>query len=220
MSRDISLLHPRLQAKIDGLIYLCEKQGLKIGISECFRSVKEQDELYAQGRTKKGVIVTNAKGSSYSSMHQWGVAFDIYRNDGKGAYTDGGFFAQVGKIGQSIGLEWGGSWKSIVDKPHFQLKFWGSTPAKLKAKYSNPDNFKKSWADVSGKYTTTKKTTMRGYCGTSYNKIVEIPKGSTVKATKLWDKSKSGFAWYQVKYKDGKMVYVGYIPKSSLKKVK
>lgn len=144
--RDIKQLHPVLQQKVAELQELCSKKGLKIGISECLRTVEEQDELYAQGRTKPGNIVTNAKGSSYSSMHLWGLAFDIYRNDGKGAYYDNdGFFTKVGKLGQSIGLEWGGSWKSIVDKPHFQLPDWGSTPTLLKSTYKTPENFFKTW---------------------------------------------------------------------------
>ena len=146
MARDISQLHPRLQILIAKLKEECVKQGLKIGISECFRTVKEQDELYAQGRTKSGNIVTNAKGSSYSSMHQWGIAFDFYRNDGKGAYYDkDNFFTKVGKIGMKLGLEWGGNWKSIVDKPHFQLPDWGSTPTLLKQLYKKPDEFIKTW---------------------------------------------------------------------------
>ena len=111
MARDQSKLHPILQYKMKQLIELCEKEGLKIGIGECVRSVKEQNDLYAKVRTKTGNIVTNAKGSSYSSLHQWGIAFDFYRNDGKGAYNESdGFFKKVGKIAVSIGLEWGGIW--------------------------------------------------------------------------------------------------------------
>ena len=115
--RDINRCHPRLIELSKKLISACRGQGLIIGIGESFRTKEEQDALYAKGRTAPGNIVTNAKGSSYSSHHQWGTAFDIYRNDGKGVYTDGdGFFAKVGKIGKSIGLEWGGDWKSPVDK--------------------------------------------------------------------------------------------------------
>ena len=77
--RDITLCHPRLQTLAAELIKECEKQGLQIKIGETLRTTAEQDALYAQGRTKPGTIVTNAKGSSYSSYHQWGVAFDIYR---------------------------------------------------------------------------------------------------------------------------------------------
>lgn len=147
MSRDITQLHPTLQAKAQQLVAECAKQGLIIGISECVRTVAEQDALYAKGRTTPGKIVTNAKGSTYSSLHIWMIAFDFFRNDGKGAYVDfDGFFAKVGKIGQSLGLEWGGGWRSPVDKPHFQLPNWGSTASKLKAAYKTPEAFKKSWS--------------------------------------------------------------------------
>ena len=154
--RDITQLHPELQKKLHRLSAECDKAGLKIGISECLRSTAEQDALYAQGRTKPGPIVTKCKGSNYASMHQWGVAFDFYRNDGKGAYNDrDNFFTKVGKIGQKIGLEWGGSWKSIVDKPHFQLPNWGSTASQLKAKYGTPAKFFKTW-NVTESKTTAK----------------------------------------------------------------
>ena len=65
--RDITLCHPRLQTLAAELTKECEKQGLKIKIGETLRTTAEQDALYAQGRTKPGTIVTNAKGSSYSS---------------------------------------------------------------------------------------------------------------------------------------------------------
>jgi hypothetical protein len=146
--RDVNKLHPKLQTKLRELQEKCEAHGLKIGIGECLRTAAEQDALYAQGRTKPGKKVTNCKGSSYSSMHQWGVAFDIYRADGKGAYYDkDGFFAKVGKLGQEIGLEWGGSWKSIVDTPHFQLPDWGSTATKLKKQYGRPEAFFATWEE-------------------------------------------------------------------------
>lgn len=145
--RDVSMLHPSLQAKLRRLQELCKKNGLKIGIGECVRTVLEQDALYAQGRTKPGSIVTNAKGSTYSSQHQWGIAADFYRNDGKGAYESAdGFFDRVGMLAKAVGLGWGGDWKSPVDKPHLYLPDWGSTTARLKSLYGTPDNFRKTWA--------------------------------------------------------------------------
>lgn len=152
--RDTKQLHPDLQEKIIQLQDLCKKNDIKIGISECLRTVAEQDAFYAQGRTKPGIKVTNCEGSTYSSMHQWGVAFDFYLimdvdGDGKtndDSYNDAtGLFAKVGKLGKSIGLEWGGSWKSPVDKPHFQLPYWGSTAKKLKDQYGTPDKFMATW---------------------------------------------------------------------------
>ena len=98
MGRDITKCHPRLQEAFQQLLAKCSAQGLAVGLGECFRTVAEQDALYAQGRTKPGSIVTNAKGSSYSSQHQWGIAFDFYRNDGQGAYNESGdFFRRVGQ---------------------------------------------------------------------------------------------------------------------------
>ena len=95
--RDITLCHPRLQLLAVQLVEESGKQGLMIKIGETLRTVAEQDALYAQGRTKPGSIVTNAPGSSYSSYHQWGTAFDIFRNDGAGPYNDSGnFFTRVG----------------------------------------------------------------------------------------------------------------------------
>lgn len=157
--RDIKALHPDLQKKIAELENLCKKSGITIGIAECLRTKAEQDALYAKGRTAPGSIVTNAKGSTYSSMHQWGVAFDIYLKmdiDGDGQTSDDaynnakGTFNKVGKLGQSIGLEWGGSWTSIKDLPHFQFKNWGSTPSKLKATYGTPEKFMATWKSTAG----------------------------------------------------------------------
>jgi len=144
--RDITLCHPRLQTLASQLVEACSKQGLKIKIGETLRIVEEQDALYAQGRTQPGNIVTNARGSSYSSYHQWGTAFDFFRNDGKGAYNESDrFFECVGAIGVQLGLEWGGNWKSIVDKPHFQLPDWGSSTGGIKKLYRTPEEFMKTW---------------------------------------------------------------------------
>lgn len=146
MGRDITKLHPRLQTMIVRLKELCELNGLKIGIGDAFRTTEEQNALYAQGRTTLGNIITNAKGTTYSSAHQWGIAFDFYRDDGTGAYNDSDdFFTKVGNLGQSIGLEWGGTWTSFVDKTHFQLPDWGSTPFKLKEMYGTPEQFIETW---------------------------------------------------------------------------
>lgn len=162
--RDIKALHPDLQKKYAQLIKLCSKKGITIGVAECLRTKAEQDALYAKGRTAPGKIVTNAKGSNYSSMHQWGVAFDFYLKmdiDGDGQISDDAYnnakktFNQVGALAKSIGLEWGGDWKSIKDLPHIQLKNWGSTTSKLKAEYGTPEKFMKTWQGTTGQATAT-----------------------------------------------------------------
>lgn len=156
MARDIKQLHPRLQEKVAELKALCEKEGLVLGIGDCFRSAAEQDALYAQGRTTAGSIVTNSNGSSYSSQHQWGIAFDFFKNVKGHEYDDASFFKKVGKLAKSIGLAWGGDWTGFVDKPHLYLPDWGSTTTKLKNQYGTFENFKKTWTEQ--KSTTKKKS--------------------------------------------------------------
>lgn len=147
--RGTDLVHPVLREKIYALKDLCQERGLLIGIGETLRTEAEQDALYAKGRSATGSIVTNAKGSTYSSMHQWGIAFDFYRNDGRGAYNAAdNFFERVGEIGKSMGLEWGGDWTGIKDMPHFQLPDWGSAPTVLKKMYKTPKKFMDTWEEA------------------------------------------------------------------------
>lgn len=152
--RDISALHPELQSKLKQLVDLTAREGIYIGIAECLRTTAEQDSLYAKGRTVPGNIVTNASGTSYNSQHQWGIAADFYLDmdvDGDGDKADDAYndstqlFETVGAIAVSIGLGWGGNWKSFVDRPHVYLPQWGSTPARLKAQYGTPDAFFATW---------------------------------------------------------------------------
>ena len=146
MSRDITLLHPEVQDIIPRFLEECKKQGLIVKITDTIRTKTEQDNLYAQGRTKPGKIVTWVK-YPYSN-HNWGMAFDICRNDGKGAYNDSdSWFSKVGQVGKKFGLVWGGDWKDSVDKPHFELTKYGSTTT-LARKYGTPENFKKTWKGV------------------------------------------------------------------------
>ena len=152
--RDIALCHPRMQKIAAQWITACKAEGINVAISETLRTAAEQDALYAKGRTKPGNIVTNAKGSSYRSQHQWGIAFDFYLKmdvDGDGkiaddAYNDSkGHFRKAAEIGKKLGLAWGGDWSSIVDKPHLYLPDWGSTPTPLIQQFKTPEQFMKTW---------------------------------------------------------------------------
>lgn len=145
MSRDIKLLHPEVQEIIPKFLEECKKQGLIVKTTDTLRTKQEQDDLYAQGRTKPGKIVTWVK-YPYSN-HNWGMAFDICRNDGNGAYNDtDNWFSKVGQIGKKFGLSWGGDWKDAVDKPHFEYLKYGTTK-ELAKKYGTLENFKKTWTN-------------------------------------------------------------------------
>lgn len=147
--RDIELLHPEMRALCREFVKRCEAHGLKAKISETYRTKAEQDALYAIGRTKPGSIVTNAR-YPYSA-HCWGLAFDIYRGDGRNPYYNSdGWFEKCGKVGKALGLFWGGDFKSIKDRPHFELpKYLPNNSCKtLIARYGTPEAFKKTWEEV------------------------------------------------------------------------
>ena len=175
---DRSKLHPWLDYKLSLLLQNCAKQGIFLIITGGFRTKEYQDDLYAKGRTKPGKIVTNARGSTYSSQHMWGVAFDIAINDTKLLY-DEKTIKKVAKIAKSskVGLAWGGDWKSIVDTPHFYLKKWGSTTTKIKQQYETPDKFKKTWKK---KVAGTKKGL--NIWNKTHTKVLKkkLPNGTTV----------------------------------------
>lgn len=143
---DVKLLHPNLRHKLNKLLDACNKQGIYLIITEGYRTVADQNALYAQGRTKPGIIVTDATGTSYQSQHQWGIAFDIAINDNKLLYNVV-YLTKVAKIAKAdpINLCWGGDWTDIIDRPHFYLGNWGSTPKQLKELYITPDAFMKTW---------------------------------------------------------------------------
>lgn len=102
-------------------------------ITEGVRTVARQRELYAQGRTTPGKIVTYVDGITSKSKHQvrpdgYGYAVDLY------PYVNGSVkvndIANLGRIAEhiksvakanGISVVWGGDWK-MKDYPHFELR--------------------------------------------------------------------------------------------------
>lgn len=117
----LNMLHPHVKLMAQKLIEMCQGQGIKIIITQTYRSIAEQNKLYAQGRTTPGKIVTNAKGGE--SYHNYRLAFDFVPVvKGHADWKDLNKFKQIGLIAKSIGLEWGGDWK-FKDYPHCQYTF-------------------------------------------------------------------------------------------------
>lgn len=130
--RNLATLDPKAIPPFRRFIAEAKREAAKYGCQYVAisgnRSYAEQDALYAQGRTKPGPKVTNAKGGE--SNHNFGIALDfgVFRN---GAYLDGGNPADA-KLASDIhkaasthaaanGIEWGGSWVSFKDFPHFEI---------------------------------------------------------------------------------------------------
>jgi len=122
-----------VKAATERLIELAYRAGVPILITQGYRSIAEQDALYAQGRTKPGSIVTNARGG-YSN-HNFGVAIDfaLLLADGKNvSWAVNKDWMIVVDIAKQLGFSWGGDWKSFKDYPHFEMSF-GLTTAQLRA---------------------------------------------------------------------------------------
>jgi peptidoglycan L-alanyl-D-glutamate endopeptidase CwlK len=130
-AKNIATLNPEVQPLARQLIEQAVAAGIHAKVISGHRTYVEQDELYAQGRTKKGPIVTKARGG-YSN-HNFGLAFDIgiFSTDGKTYHGEHKDYKRVGEIGEKLGLEWGGRWK-FVDEPHFQYNPKALTIAQMR----------------------------------------------------------------------------------------
>ena len=118
-SRRIVDLLPRTQVKAISFRDGCAAAGHPVLITCTLRDTEYQNSLYERGRTLPGKRVTNAKGGD--SLHQYRVAFDfVPLVDGAPEWGNDALWAKCGAIAQSVGLEWGGAWKSFVDRPHCQ----------------------------------------------------------------------------------------------------
>jgi peptidoglycan L-alanyl-D-glutamate endopeptidase CwlK len=118
-------LHPAIREAVKKFLADAEAEGIFLKITDGMRTFVQQDALYAQGRTTAGKIVTNAK--SGQSFHNYGLAVDVVPIvNGKADWE--GDWAHIGRIGKAAGLDWGGDFTTILDRPHFQ--------------YANGNNYK------------------------------------------------------------------------------
>ena len=159
----IKLMHPKLQeVLLEDYLTINTKlpKGIRLRITQTLRTVEEQNELYAQGRTKPGKKVTNAP--ALSSYHNFGIAFDfviLYDNDKNGTFEEASYnekkdydkngkadWMEVVAFFKSRGWIWGGSFKTIYDSPHFE-KPMGLTVAQYRDKWNKGEIF----IDVNGK---------------------------------------------------------------------
>ena len=136
-SREIDRLRSDVEHNCRVLIQRCAAEGLPVAVVETVRDLEYQASLYAQGRTKPGKIVTNQKTPSFH-WDKVGLAFDICKNVKGHEYDDADFFRKCGAIGKEMGFTWGGDWKSLPDRPHFQWDDGGRFTASMVRKGQLP----------------------------------------------------------------------------------
>ena len=116
-------VHPDLVRVVKRAITLAKQDFM---VLEGVRTPERQRELYAQGRTKPGKIVTKTLTSNhFKKADGFGHAVDLcpYPVD----WNDHKKFADIAKAmkdaarAENVQIAWGGDWRSFRDSPHFEL---------------------------------------------------------------------------------------------------
>lgn len=118
-SRSLDDLTPAARLRAQAFLDACKRAGVDVLITSTFRDDASQADLYAQGRTKPGKIVTNAKPGQ--SFHNYRCAFDfVPLVAGKPRWDDLDVFKRCGEIAESVGLTWAGRWTTFKEMAHCQ----------------------------------------------------------------------------------------------------
>jgi peptidoglycan LD-endopeptidase CwlK len=117
---NIQTLHPKAQEAARRFLARVRGAGVDARILSGTRTYAQQNALFRIGRFgDTGRKVTNSRGGQ--SNHNFGIAWDI------GLFEAGKYlqtlapYDRAAELGLFDGLEWGGSWTSFKDRPHYQL---------------------------------------------------------------------------------------------------
>lgn len=121
-SREWNLLDPVFRQRLLVVFQIMqERHGYELVLLEGYRSPQRQAML-----ASRGSHVTQA--GACKSYHQFGLAADVaFRRNGKIVISERDPWAMrgyqlYGEIGSSLGLTWGGSWKTLKDYGHIELR--------------------------------------------------------------------------------------------------
>lgn len=100
------------------------KLPFTVRVTSGMRTYAQQSALYAQGRSRPGKIVTNAKAGG--SLHNFGCAIDVSVFQGGKYVGTAAPYKALAAVVLSVlrkdqPVEFGGEWQSIKDYPHYQL---------------------------------------------------------------------------------------------------
>lgn len=119
-SRSLDDLIPQAKERAEKFIQLCKDADIDLLVTSTYRDLESQNQLYEQGRTLPGRIVTNARpGESY---HNYRCALDVVPIIfGKPEWdTSNPVWQHIGELGERAGLEWAGRWIHFKEMAHFQ----------------------------------------------------------------------------------------------------
>nr|MBA3805723.1 M15 family metallopeptidase [Acidobacteriota bacterium] len=98
-------VHPELAKRVRMVIENLAKAGVQVEVVQGLRTFAEQDALFAQGRTKPGKVVTNARGGQ--SNHNYGLAVDVvpFNNSKPNWEAPNSIWIAIGGEAEKLGLE-------------------------------------------------------------------------------------------------------------------
>ncbi len=127
MADKLAGVHPILVEKVRKILVAMNALGFTMTVTDGVRTLAQQQQLYKQGRTLSGVIVTQADGVIKKSNHQvkadgWGRAVDCaFWVDDQPSWDSTLPWKTYGACAEALGLKWGGNWGGFVDRPHIEL---------------------------------------------------------------------------------------------------
>lgn len=112
INKDLVYLHPAFRNQVIKLLKECERQGVRVDIVETYRTPARQNRVNKRGKSQ-------LRGGR--SKHQYGLAVDLVPvKDGVWDWDSRRKFNKMGRIGERLGLVWGGRWKHLYDPGHFE----------------------------------------------------------------------------------------------------
>ena len=121
LRRDNALekLHPDVRDRVTRTVAQLNNENIPFRVFEASRTPERQADLYAQGRTKPGLKVTNAQ--PWQSYHQYGLAADLVLFESNTwSWSDAGarraWWDRMTVVARTMGLE-----TLNFERPHVQL---------------------------------------------------------------------------------------------------
>ena len=124
----LSTLEPDFKALVEKLLAAAEEEtGRRWVVTAGRRTLKEQKDLYAQGRTVPGKVVTKAQ-PGYSA-HNYGLAADLAPlKEGSSITIDWNagkmIWQKMADEAVKLGLTAGFYFKTFYDAPHVECAAW------------------------------------------------------------------------------------------------
>jgi len=139
---DLNLLHPVFRKAVVAVQKALDQERIPLKVFEAFRYPERQADLYAQGRTKPGKIITYAE--TWRSYHQYGLAVDfVFFQNGQWNWGEEGekkkWWKRLHELGRKNGLT-----PLNFETPHLQLV---NTSSNALYHGAYPDHGDNTWAE-------------------------------------------------------------------------